>query len=422
MALNSFQEMLANVEQLMQQRDAAKNELEMARDTARTYYQKMEDCDRFVLVLIDGDSMPFVDAFVSRGLQGGEDAAKHLRAALLDYLKKTPRYHADDRIVIRVYANCRGLAKTYRAAKIIPDESVFEQFMIGFNNSHPLSDHIDAGNRKEAADSKLKANFELFYRNFHCQHVVFGGSADSSYAGFLSPFASPTAVNDRITLLEGPAFPNDLKKVAQGFRQTSFPDIFRTAKLQVIPNGSIAVTAGLKRPAAEPLTAARERQPAPLTTPIATLAKAQALPVPSQLPVPPVLSPTIFQNQYGQRLDPPLNYDRKYLQHLYDYNSKLCNNFYLKGHCPYGNTCEWDHSQVLNQLQLDTLRHKARTSACRNAFCTDPQCPLGHMCPRNGTCNISQCKFLPEMHHIDTSQVYEVNTATGERKKVSVPA
>jgi hypothetical protein len=81
--------MLGNVEQLMQQRDAAKNELEMARDTARTYYQKMvqaeaetsriktsmvafrfystsvhvadgsqEDCDRFVLVLIDGDSMP----------------------------------------------------------------------------------------------------------------------------------------------------------------------------------------------------------------------------------------------------------------------------------------------------------------------------------------------------------------------------
>lgn len=33
--------MLASVEQLTQQRDAAKTELEMARDTARTYYHKM---------------------------------------------------------------------------------------------------------------------------------------------------------------------------------------------------------------------------------------------------------------------------------------------------------------------------------------------------------------------------------------------
>jgi hypothetical protein len=39
--LTSGQELLANVDQLTQQRDAAKNELEMARDTAKTYYQKM---------------------------------------------------------------------------------------------------------------------------------------------------------------------------------------------------------------------------------------------------------------------------------------------------------------------------------------------------------------------------------------------
>ena len=36
-----LQEMLASVEQLTQQCDAAKNELEMARDTARTYYQRL---------------------------------------------------------------------------------------------------------------------------------------------------------------------------------------------------------------------------------------------------------------------------------------------------------------------------------------------------------------------------------------------
>ncbi len=138
--------------------------------------------------------------------------------------------------------------------------------------------------------------------------------------------------------------------------------------------------------------------------------------------VPPNPPSIIFQNQYGQRLDPPLNYDREYLQDLYKYNAKLCNNFYLKGRCVYGAACEWGHSEILNQLQLDTLRHKARTSACRNAFCTDAQCPLGHMCPRNGSCSISQCKFLPEMHHIETSQVFEYNTVTGDKKALSVSA
>jgi outer membrane murein-binding lipoprotein Lpp len=39
--INISQELAASVEQLTQQRDAAKSELDMARDTARTYYQKM---------------------------------------------------------------------------------------------------------------------------------------------------------------------------------------------------------------------------------------------------------------------------------------------------------------------------------------------------------------------------------------------
>ena len=93
---------------------------------------------------------------MSRGLQGGEDAGKHLRTTILDYHKTNPRYHADDRIIIRVYANCQGLGKTFKAAKIIYDESLFTQFLVGFNSSHPLTDYVDAGSRKEAADSKMK--------------------------------------------------------------------------------------------------------------------------------------------------------------------------------------------------------------------------------------------------------------------------
>jgi len=90
-------------------------------------------------------------------MEGGEVVGKRLRAAVQDYHKNNnANYHPDDRIVIRVFSNSRGLSRTYKAAKIIPDEVVFELFMTGFSKSHPLSDFIDAGNQKEAADSKMK--------------------------------------------------------------------------------------------------------------------------------------------------------------------------------------------------------------------------------------------------------------------------
>ncbi|KIW50044.1 hypothetical protein, variant [Exophiala xenobiotica] len=368
-----------------------------------------QDCDRFLLVLIDGDSMPFLDEFLPRSIEGGEDAGKHLRSAVLDYYKTNAKFHADDRIIIRVYANVRGLGRTYKAAKIIPEESIFDQFITGFNKSHPLSDYIDAGAHKEAADSKMKANFELFYRNRHCQHIMFGGSADSSYAGFLGPYTLPGTINDRITMIEGSPFPYDLRKVAQGFQQVSLETIFRATKIQVA-NGS-QVVAGVKRPAAESLMPSRERQ-APVTSLTSSDGKSRQ----AALSLTP--SPVIYQNQYGQRLDIPLHPDKDYLKFLYEKNSRLCNNFYLRGHCPYGANCEWDHSQKLSQAQLDTFRYKARTSNCRNPFCTDPTCCLGHMCPRGNTCNIAQCKFLPEMHNIDVSHVFQYNTETKERKEL----
>jgi len=75
-----FEEMLAELEERTRERDAARSELDMAKDTARNYYQRMvqaeadkshvqtsTDCDRFLLVLIDGDSMP-VRARATNGL------------------------------------------------------------------------------------------------------------------------------------------------------------------------------------------------------------------------------------------------------------------------------------------------------------------------------------------------------------------
>ena len=60
-----------------------------------------------------------------------------------------------------MYANLRGLGKTYFDGGVLPTPAAFSDFVLGFNKSHPLCDFIDAGNHKEAADTKLKGNFAM---------------------------------------------------------------------------------------------------------------------------------------------------------------------------------------------------------------------------------------------------------------------
>ena len=266
----------------------------------------------------------------------------------------------------------------------------------------------------------------MFYRNYHCKHIVFGG-ADSGYAGFLNTFINVSGNNDRITFLDGPLTPHHLQRISKAFRNVTFRDLFRPAKIVVNSTNGTLVN-GTKRPAPEPLEQPYRRPRSPHsideydpTSPAMIPPWAGPHLLPASLP-PPITPGTIrpfpaiiYQNMYGQRLDPPVKYDKDFLGVLFSSKKKLCNNFYLKGHCTYGDSCSWDHSERLSELQLDTLRHKARTSACREPFCKDPDCTLGHMCPRGDKCNISLCKYLPEMHSIDMRQVFEYSPATQSR-------
>ena len=77
---------------------------------------------------------------------------------MFDYLRHDKDFKHDHRIVIRVYANLRGLSKTYADKGILPNTAAFSEFVLGFNKAHPLFDFIDAGNHKEAADTKLKGS------------------------------------------------------------------------------------------------------------------------------------------------------------------------------------------------------------------------------------------------------------------------
>ena len=73
-----------------------------------------------------------------------------------EYLQHDESFKFDHELVIRVYANMRGLSSTYANLRMLPNSNVFYEFALGFNKAHPLCDFMDVGNHKEAADTKIK--------------------------------------------------------------------------------------------------------------------------------------------------------------------------------------------------------------------------------------------------------------------------
>ncbi|RMZ75557.1 hypothetical protein DV737_g5238, partial [Chaetothyriales sp. CBS 132003] len=380
----------------------------------------------------------FLDNLVVRKVEGGLEAGRRLRNEIHDYIRTLPNCYADDRIVIHIFGNVRGLSKICRQAKIVRSEESVHDFVDGLSSSHPLTSFTDVGGVKEAANSKIRAELELFYRNHHCKHLIFGG-CDNGYGELLQTLMPVSGTNERITILEGPLIPSHAQTVIKSFRAVQIRDVFRSAKITTTTNGSSHI--GVKRPAPETVVQIHRRprslppadeydptSPSLLLLP-STEVGSSATEAESSAPLPPrppatstaehgINTSVLYQNKYNQRVDSPLRYDKDFLGVLFNLKTKLCNNYYLKGHCSYGENCSWDHSERLNALQLDTLRHKARTSACRDPFCLDAECTLGHMCPRGERCAITMCKYLPEMHTVDVTEVYEYNPVTQQRKLV----
>lgn len=81
------------------------------------------------------------------------------------------------------------------------------------------------------ADSDAET-LNLYVYNVHCKHIIFGASADNSYASFLGSFHD-IDVATRIRLLEGPPFAIEFKTILPRFKQLRFPEIFRSTKIDI---------------------------------------------------------------------------------------------------------------------------------------------------------------------------------------------
>ena len=112
----------------------------------------------------------------------------------------------------------------------------------------------------------------------------------------------------------------------------------------------------------------------------------------------------VMRNKEGKRIDPHLKIPDNALDTVKLRRPKLCNNYHLRGHCIYGNTCGYKHG-YLSDADRVILREVAREQPCRNGpACAEPTCFAGHRCLRRSKCG-DACRFPKEMHFKDTNVV-----------------
>jgi len=246
-----------------------------------------------------------------------------------------------------------------------------------------LTDH------QTSADSRIE-HFTMHITDVHCQHIIFGGSADNGYARLLGTYFANEEQSKRITMLQGPSFAKELVDYVDKFATTTFDTVFRKSK---IPSRrvSISITPPLSP---SPNYAGAVVQSLPLRpNPNGALSPNARQDI-SEL--------TILRNSRGQRIDSPLRYSQNDLNDLRQ--RKLCNSYHLLGQCPYRN-CTHLHEPKLSSRQREALRYIARFTPCTNGLeCDDASCIAGHQCFRRG-CVMVGCRFPREMHGVDTIPV-----------------
>ncbi|KAL8834983.1 MAG: hypothetical protein Q9170_003504 [Blastenia crenularia] len=296
----------------------------------------------------------FRDVFLNKNEEGGRYAADELRVRIQQYMKEFGLDANSTDVVVRAYANLRGLGKACFTNGLTKASADLCLFANGFNGRQPLFDFVDVGSGKERADHKVREVFNFFVTIPQCKHVVLGLSHDSGYVPFLEQFAADVSINGRITLLEGYQVSQKIRDL--GFKTVGFPSVFASA------------------PASFNRGVSSQGQ----STLVGQVSAAVKGGYSSAVVDPSRLGP-VFKNEGGLRMDKPLAVDASIVRVFQKTN--LCAWLFLKGHCK--GDCGRNHAhQPLSPEEQDALWHVTRDGRChahrRGKFCNDSTCVYGH--------------------------------------------
>ncbi|OJJ37532.1 hypothetical protein ASPWEDRAFT_39231 [Aspergillus wentii DTO 134E9] len=402
-------------------RDIQIHEMELMDQISRI--KTIMDREPFVIVLLDGDGLIFMDDFLQQGEQGGQNAATQLSTALEDYISSNFPSITTPKIMTKIYANVKGLSDLCVKGGIINEPTLLDDFVRGFNGTVPLFDLVDIGAGNDKAHDKIGEVFQVYLYNCHCHQIFLGCSNDSEYAEILEDTLEDRDLIGRVSLIEGIPFEKDLEFLKSSYRVTKFPKIFRNTKIAPLwapwkaavttkprdlltpsPNQHVA---SLSRTSTN-TTSTTSSVPLSSTSPNASNSgDFQVVRSKTSIAAPPK---TVERNRYGQRVD-RLDFrsiPRDELNRIK--KLKLCNFYFLQGECPNDN-CHHDHSRKLSKSEYHILTAIARMTPCRFGLdCDDPECMYGHRCPQSepGKKDCywgSNCRFDTVAHGIDTNIV-----------------
>ncbi|KAI9367661.1 hypothetical protein BJX61DRAFT_527369 [Aspergillus egyptiacus] len=428
--LDQFQFLLENYNRL-------KSDYEEEKDGRERYKKlaKAQERNPFVLVLVDGDAYLFKEYLVKAGQQGGSKAAQILSESLKDLAHERLGSQADQcRIMVRIYSNVLGLSKTLARTGLVGNEArSLSAFASSFTAAQDLFDYVDAGDKKEGADYKIREMFRLFADNNQCKHIFFAGCHDAGYLSLLTPYRGRT---DRITLIKAASFHPEFENL--DFPVRELPAVFMSTQtssnhvsppsMQQIPQApkicthyqkgicrygnqctKIHIMPGqhLSRPVNDIPTGPMGSQ---ISSPVSSHSKDFRTPARDEglyatsLPYMNVkLLDFIPVNRDGERLDSYVPQPPKESWEAYQRRSKQrkpCNNYHLARDCE-NEDCEFDHNPV-DSNSLNVMKYILRQHVCpKGASCRSLKCYLGHHCQRGGCKGIKPCKFNRRAHTLD---------------------
>ncbi|KAJ5724405.1 Zinc finger CCCH-type [Penicillium malachiteum] len=434
----NLQDLLNQFKNLLEDYSSLKSDYEEVKEGREKYKRQARGQDRnpFVLVLVDGDGYLFKEHFLKAGSEGGINAARELSDSIRELMHSTMGMQADQcRIMVRVYANILGLSKVLARAGMVGHEArSLSPFTSAFTRAQDLFDFVDAAEKKEGSDFKIREMFRLFVDLNQCRHIYFAGCHDSGFGSLFTPYRGR---GDKITLIKSASFHREFEDLGLPIRE--LPSVFMstplattkpTAPAQTINTKVVTAVNGTKpickhfqkgickfghgcnkqhvmpnqqltRPADHP----ESPSPKQLWSGSPIVGRSQEF-LFSTLPPHSLKSEDFIPiNKDGDRLDtycPHPSPDAMDAYHRRAKERKVCNSFHLSGQCG-DMSCQYDHGDVSNTV-IDVLRYILLQHPCSRAgACRSLKCYMGHVCQKPNCKAVKswQCRFNQRAHTID---------------------
>ncbi|KAF9699976.1 hypothetical protein EKO04_001266 [Ascochyta lentis] len=350
--------------------------------------------DPYVVVLIDAHSHMFQIDLLRQSTNGGSKTAKVLKDQVEQYIGNMSPGAGTCRIVVRVYANLKGLDEDDKGSRTLAG------FAAGFSREDSFFDFVDVGDEK-IVKSKIVDLFKVSVKDPQCRHTH-------------------SQFQDKLSYIKGSVSDPGIENMR--LRNVAFSQVFRANK----ETNPVSYTAGgvpsnvLQSGACWDFQngecfrkgckykhiiawAAPKRAPS-----IDTGSMYSCTPPQPQIELPKTaVTGMIPVNPHGQRLDiymsPPSNAQwARYTARTKV--KKLCNAFHLQGFCSI-DPCEFDHSQIDGSL-LEVLAFVAKGRPCkRRGACRHLDCDKGHVCQKPACTDagkkVKGCMLGRDSHGID---------------------